>query len=326
MKAILVSYPGGPEQLFLGEYPLPEPGPRDLRVRVHATALNRADILQRKGHYPPPPGESPILSLEIAGEIEKVGEQVTSWQPGDRVCGLIGGGGYAEYALIHEDMAMPVPVTWEMESAAALPEAFLAAYQSLVWLGRLSAGECALIHAGASGVGAAAIQLARLIGAEAIVTASAGKHDFCKRLGAALAVDYKTEDFAAAIRSFTKEQGVDMILDCIGAPYFQKDLDLLRLDGRLVYIAMMGGSKPEAPDLSPILRKRLSIIGTTLRNRSLKYKVELTRSFRQFAWEALESGQIKPFVDRIFPWEDAAEAHRYMEDNKNQGKIVLKVG
>jgi NADPH:quinone reductase-like Zn-dependent oxidoreductase len=201
MRAIQFHQFGSPDELFIGEFPTPEPSDDQIRIRVRATALNRADLLQREGKYPPPAGESPILGLEIAGEVEKLGSKVQKWKIGDRVCGLLAGGGYAEYAVIHEDMAMPIPNNLDFVAAAAIPEAFLTAFQALVWIAKLQAGESILIHAGASGVGTAALQLARLIGAKAYVTASAEKHAICKSLGAEHCIDYKTEDFAQRIQN-----------------------------------------------------------------------------------------------------------------------------
>jgi tumor protein p53-inducible protein 3 len=323
MKAILVKQPGGAEQLTLGEYPDPAPGPRQVLVKVAASALNRADLLQRQGKYPPPPGESPILGLEMAGEVVAFGAGATRWKLGDRVCGLLGGGGYAEYALIHEDLAMPVPENLSWVEAAAIPEVFLTAFQALEWLGRLRRGEWVLIHAGASGVGTAAIQLAREMDARVAATASATKHDTCLRLGAETAIDYQQQDFAREVQQLTQGRGVDLIVDFVAAPYFQRNLEALAMDGRLVMLALMGGARLAEADLSAILRKRLHITGSTLRNRSLEYKIALSAALRAFAWPRFADGRLRPVVDSVFEWTKAAEAHRYMESNRNQGKIVL---
>jgi NADPH:quinone reductase-like Zn-dependent oxidoreductase len=228
--------------------------------------------------------------------------------------------------VIDERMAMPVPGHLSIEEAAAIPEVFLTAFQALRWLARLEPGEWALIHAGASGVGTAAIQIAREMGATPVVTASAAKHALCLELGAAHAIDYKTGDFSEEIRRITEGRGVDVIVDFIGAPYFDANLQALNVDGRLVVLALMGDAQAKAVHLGPILRKRLQITGSTLRNRSLDYKIALTREFREFAWPRFRSGALRPVVDRVFDWSEAAEAHRYMEENRNQGKIVLKVG
>lgn len=323
MKAILFDQPGPPEVLYLGEVPVPSPGKGELLLRVRAAALNRADLLQRKGNYPALPGESPVLGLELAGEVVAVGSEVAQWTAGQAVCGLVGGGAYAEYALLREELAWPLPEGWTWEMGAAIPEAFLTAWQSLVWLGKTQPGERVLIHAGASGVGTAAIQLARELGAEVWVTASAAKHALCLELGAFQCIDYKTTDFVEAMHHF--EQGVwpDVIVDCIGGSYFQQNLQALRMDGRLVILALMGGARPDYADLSPLLRKRLTIMGSTLRNRSLEYKSQLARDLFAFAWPRFADGRLKSVIGKVFPWTEAVIAHHYMETNQNQGKIVL---
>lgn len=325
MRAVLVRSPGGPEELTLGEWPRPSPGEQELLVKVGASALNRADILQRQGKYPPPAGESPVLGLEMAGTVVATGSQVSSWKVGDRVCGLLAGGGYAEYAVLHEKMALPVPEDWSLESAAAVPEVFLTAYQALRWLANLEEEEWVLLHAGASGVGTAAIQLAREMGATVLVTASAAKHARCRELGAACTIDYSSTDFKRAVLEFTGDRGVDVVVDVIGASYFQRNLDILRTDGRLVILALMGGVQPDNLNLGPILRKRLRVVGSTLRNRSLDYKIALTQELRSFAMPRFRKGALQAVVDRVFPWQEVAAAHRYMEANRNQGKIVLRV-
>ena len=322
MKAIVVEEPGGPEQLKIGEVEKPVPGAEEVLVRVKYTAVNRADTLQRRGKYPPPPGASEIIGLELAGEIVATGEKVSRWKPGDQVFGLLPGGGYAQFALIHQNMAMPIPDNLTEAEAAAIPEVFLTAYQALVWLGKIKSGEKVLIHAGASGVGTAAIQLAKKMGAEVFVTASAGKHDVCKKLGADLAIDYKNEDFVARIKD---NGGVDLIIDFIGAGYFNQNINCLKMDGRMVMLALIGGAKVEEVDLRKVLGKRLNIMGTTLRARSIDYQVELTQDFAEFALPLFANGTIKPVIDSEYDWQEAAEAHRYMEANKNAGKIILKI-
>jgi len=326
MQAILVQSPGGPEQLRLGEWEKPTPGQSQILVKVAATALNRADTLQRKGHYPPPPGAIPILGLEMAGTVAELGEGVTRWKKGDAVFGLLSGGGYAEYALIHEDMALPIPPNLSMTDAAALPEVFLTAFQALHWLAQLKAGEKVLIHAGASGVGTAAIQLVRAMNATPYVTASAPKHALCLRLGAELVIDYKKEPFQGKILAATNGQGVNVILDFMAASYFGQNLTSLATDGRMVVLATMGGSKVSEFDLRLLLTKRLSLMGSTLRSRSLDYQIRLSQAWASFALPRLEEGRLKPVVDRVFDWTQAGEAHAYMESNQNQGKIVLAVG
>ncbi|MCX2738556.1 NAD(P)H-quinone oxidoreductase [Pontibacter anaerobius] len=325
MKAILVKQPGGPEQLILGEYEQPLPAPTELLVKVHATALNRADTLQRQGKYPPPKGASPILGLEIAGEVVEAGINCTRYKKGDKVFGLLPGGGYAAYAVIEEAMAMPVPENLSMEEAAAIPEVFLTAWQALVWLGKLQAGERALIHAGASGVGTAAIQLARALKAEVLVTASEWKLHACKELGANKAINYKEVPFEDEVLAYTNNEGVDVIVDFIAGPYFNQNLECLRTDGRLVILASLGGGKVDGVDLRKILTKRLQVIGSTLRSRSKDYQLKLTEDMSRFALPLFKEGKLKPVVDSVYSWEEAAEAHRYMEQNKNIGKIVLRV-
>ena len=326
MKAIIISEFGGPEVMQMRDWETPEPGPHEIRVQIKATALNRADTMQRRGVYPPPPGESPILGLEMAGVVEKVGASVSRWQVGDRVCGLLGGGGYAEMCVIHKDMAMPLPDGLSFEEAAAIPEVFLTAFQALHWLAKIKPQEQILVHAGASGVGTAAIQLIRLHQAECFVTASAPKHATCLALGASHAIDYKQENFVEVVKELTDGKGVQVILDFIAAPYFQMNLDSLSLEGRLVMLSLIGGIKPADVNLAPILRKRLQIIGTTLRARSLDYKIALTRDLQTHALPHFASGKLKPIIDSIVPWTEVVQAHQRMENNLNTGKIVMKVG
>ncbi|MDX5421644.1 MAG: NAD(P)H-quinone oxidoreductase [Hymenobacteraceae bacterium] len=325
MRAILVKEPGGPEQLVLGEYEQPLPNPYELLVKVHATALNRADTLQRQGKYPPPKGASPLLGLEIAGEVVEAGLKCTRFKKGDKVFGLLPGGGYAECAIIHEEMAMPVPQNLSMEEAAAIPEVFLTAYQALAWLGKLQAGERVLIHAGASGVGTAAIQLARAMRAEVLVTASEQKLEACRKLGASRAINYKEVPFEDEVLAHTNGEGVDVIVDFVAGPYFKQNIECLRQDGRLVLLASLGGGKVEGFDLRQILIKRLQLIGSTLRSRSKEYQIRLTQEMSAFAMPLFADGCMWPVVDSVFNWKDVAAAHRYMEENKNIGKIVLKV-
>lgn len=325
MKAIIVEKRGGAEQLKMGKWRKPECGENEILVEVKATALNRADILQREGKYPPPVGASPILGLELSGIVEDLGARVFKWKKGDRVFGLIPGGGYAEYAVIHENMAMQIPGNLSFEEAAAIPEVFLTAYQSLIWLGELKAGEFVLIHAGASGVGTAAILLARELGAKIIVTVSSEKHKICKELGADLTIDYKSQNFKEEVLKFTNNYGADVIIDFIGGPYFKHNIESLTRDGRLIQLATLGDGKVEDFDMRQILVKRLKIIGSTLRSRSLDYQIQLTKEFKDFAYEKIKKGIIKPVVDKVFNWKDVAEAHKRMEENKNIGKIILKI-
>ena len=323
MKAILFDTPGDPSVLYLGDTPPPVPSDKEILVKVHATALNRADTLQRKGLYPPPPGASSILGLEMAGEVVEVGKEVSKWKVGDHIMALLPGGGYAEYVCIHEEMGMGIPVGLAFEQAAAIPEVFLTAFQAIFWLGKLQSNETILIHAGASGVGTAAIQLAKSLGAEVCVTASQPKHEACLELGADQVIDYRSEDFSERVVHFTNGKGVDMILDFLAASYLDKNLASLATDGRLVLLALMGGSKASQFDLGKVLRKRLHLMGSTLRARSLTYKIKLTQDFQTYSQQKFESGIFKPIIDSVVSWEEVVAAHERMEANLNIGKIVL---
>lgn len=325
MKAVIFDRPGGPDVLKLGEWEKPVPDKKEVLVKVKATALNRADTLQRMGKYPPPKGASPVLGLELAGEVEETGSEVTKLKKGDNVFGLIPGGGYAEYAVINEDMAMHMPGNLSFTEVAAIPEVFLTAYQALIWYGKLKKGNSILIHAGGSGVGTAGIQLAREIGAEIFITASSAKHKTCLDLGAKKAIDYKTQNFAEEILKYTDGKGIDVIIDFISGPYFKMNLECLNIDGRLIILASLGGGKVDDLDVRKILTKRLSVIGSTLRSRSLDYQIKLTNDFSSFALDKFKEGKLKPVIDSVYDWKDVAEAHKYMEANKNTGKIVLEI-
>jgi putative PIG3 family NAD(P)H quinone oxidoreductase len=322
MKAILFDQPGGPEVLRYGDAPDPQPAGDELLVRVRATAANRADTLQRRGHYPPPDGASPILGLELVGEVV---QGVGDWRPGDRVMAVVTGGGYAELAAVPAGMAVRIPENLSFEEAAAIPEAFLTAYLNLFMLWRLQAGEAVLIHAGASGVGTAAIQLARAAGARVLATAGSGdKLMRCRELGAEVAINYKRESFPERVAAATEGRGVNLILDFIGAPYWNDNLAALAIDGRLALIGFLGGSSGQL-DIGPILGKRLQVFGTTLRRTPLPQKIALTESFAAFALPRFQSGELRPIVDDVLPLQQAAEAHRRMEANSTVGKLVLRV-
>lgn len=326
MKAVLTREPGNADQLFIGEAETPVPGDDELLIRVHATSLNRADILQREGKYPPPEGASSILGLDVAGIVEDTGKNCTGWQKGERVFGLLPGGGYAEYAVIHHKGAMKIPSSLEFVEAAAIPEVFLTAFQALFRIGDLGKGQTVLIHAGASGVGTAAIQLARERNAGIIVTAgSPEKLNACLELGAQSAINYKEGKFVHAALNATQGKGVDLIIDFIGRNYWGQNLSVLKTDGSMVILALMSGSLIQNFDLRIFMKKRLHITGSTLRNRSIEYKNRLTRDFSDFALDKLSRGQLKPVIDKIFSWEEVRRAHRYMEENRNTGKIVLKI-
>jgi putative PIG3 family NAD(P)H quinone oxidoreductase len=325
MKAILFDKPGEAEKLYIGNFPKPEVGEEEILVEVRATALNRADILQRMGKYPPPQGASPLLGLEISGIVVDKGSKVFKWKIGDKIFGLIPGGGYAQFAVIHEEMAMRIPDNISFEQAAAIPEVFLTAYQAIVWLAELKAGEFILIHAGASGVGTAVIQIARELGAKIIVTASAEKLFICKELGADILIDYKSQNFKEVVLKATNNYGVDVIIDFVGAKYFNDNIHSLTRDGRLILLATLSGGKVEDFDVRQILVKRLKIIGSTLRSRSLDYQIKLTKEFKEFTLDKIASGRIKPVIDKIYDWKDVVQAHKRMEENKNIGKIILRI-
>ncbi|NIK78320.1 putative PIG3 family NAD(P)H quinone oxidoreductase [Paenibacillus castaneae] len=323
MKAVLVSQD---TKLYIGDAPKPNCSENELLVKVKATALNRADLLQKRGHYPPPIGASPILGLEMSGVVEEVGTSVKDWKIGDRVHALLPGGGYAQYAAIPAGMAMRIPDAFSFEEAAAIPEVYLTAYLNMFRLGGLKEGQTVLIHAGASGVGTAAIQLAKEAKARVIVTAgSQDKREFCLSLGADIAIDYKAGSFVDKLKEATDGKGVNLILDFIGASYWEQNIASLDIDGRLILIGTMGGSKIQNVDLGPFLFKRIQVIGTALRSQSVDQKIDLTRSFSEFAAPRFEDGRLKPIVDSVWDWEEANEAHALMEQNKNIGKIILRV-
>ena len=325
MRAVVIPEEGAPEHMTIGGVSTPEPGPDEVLVKVHATALNRADTFQRQGHYPPPEGASDILGLEMSGTVAETGSEVLDWHKGDRVFALLDGGGYAEHTVVHKDRLMAVPPGLSMREAAAVPEVFLTAYQALHWLGGLQAGHHVLVHAGASGVGTAALQLARRAEAHPYVTASAPKHEVCRDLGAEATIDYQSENFARRIAECTDERGVDIILDFIGAPYFHQNVDSLALDGRIVQLATLGGSTVEQVSLRALMAKRAQLLASTLRSRSLAYKVQLTQEFASDVLPQFIDGQLEPVIDSVYDWADVADAHRRMENNENAGKIVLEV-
>jgi len=325
MRAVVVTEPGGPEQMDIQEVPTPAPQAEEVLVNVHATALNRADTFQRQGHYPPPEGASDILGLEMAGTVVETGSGVLDWHEDDRVFALLDGGGYAEYTVVHKDRLMAVPPGLSMREATAIPEVFLTAYQALHWLGGVQSGHHVLVHAGASGVGTAAVQLARRAGAHPYVTASPPKHDVCRDLGAEATIDYETEDFAERIEAVTDGHGADIIIDFIGAPYFHKNVDALATDGRIIQLATLGGSTVEQVSLRQLMAKRAQLLASTLRSRRLDYKIDLTQEFASDVLPAFIDGALRPVIDSTYDWTDVAEAHRRMENNENAGKIVLSV-
>jgi putative PIG3 family NAD(P)H quinone oxidoreductase len=327
MKAIVISQPGGPEVLSYRDVPDPVPGPEDLLVRVRATALNRADLLQRAGGYPQP-GPRPaheIPGLEFAGEVLSAGERSEGFAPGDRVMGLLAGGGYAEAVVIHHRLALRVPENLSWHEAGATPEVYITAHDAFLQCG-LVAGESVLIHAAGSGVGVAAVQIAKVMGA-AFIAGTAGTDDKLARsreLGLGCAINYRTQDFADEVLRATGGQGVDVLLDVIGADYWERNLRSLARKGRMVIVGTMGGTKTDA-NLGMLLMKRLQVRGTTLRARPLEEKAAATRAFEKSVLPHIAAGRVKVVVDRVFPLADAAAAHEYLASNANFGKVVLAV-
>ena len=324
MKAILVN--DETKRLFAGEWDDPRLGADELLVAVKATAVNRADLLQKRGLYPNPPGTSPIIGLEMSGVVDQVGEGATGWKTGDRVFSLLPGGGYAEKATIPADLAIPIPAEMSFEEAAAIPEVFLTAYLNLFMLGDLQPGQTVLIHAGASGVGTAAIQLARAIGANIIITAgSAEKVNACLALGADTGIDYKSEAFEKKVLEATNGYGVDLILDFVGASYFEQNIASLATGGTLIFIGTMGGNKINELNIMQLMRKRLKLIGSTLRSQTVAQKIELTKRFVQFAMPLFENGTLRPIIDSVYDIQQINEAHERMENNLNTGKLVVRM-
>ena len=326
MRFIDLTGPGGPEVLSLATAPVPRPGPQEVLIRVAAAGINRPDVLQRTGNYPPPPGASPVLGLEVAGTIAAVGAEVTDWREGDAVCALVAGGGYAEYCLAPAPQCLPVPQGLSIVEAAGLPETFFTVWSNAFDRGRLKAGESFLVHGGSSGIGTTAIQLAHAFGAHVFATAgSPEKCAVCRELGAEHAIDYRREDFAAVIKEATKGRGVDVILDMVGGPYIEKNLRSLAVEGRLVQIAFLQGSKVTL-DLVHLMVRRQTITGSTLRPRPVADKATIAAALREKVWPLIAAKQVRPIIDRTFPLAEAAEAHRLMESSTHIGKILLTIG
>jgi len=325
MKAIVFDAPGDESVLKLGEAPAPPLGAGEIRIRVAATAVNRADLLQRQGMYPPPPGASPILGLECAGVVAEVGAGVTAFRPGERVMALLAGGGYAEEVVVPAACAMRVPERLDLEQAAAVPEVFLTVFSNVFQLGALQAGGSVLVHGGGSGIGTATIQLVKAAGGRVYVTAgSAEKCRRCLELGADAAFDYRAQDFAAELKVATGGRGVDVILDSIGASYLAKNLASLAVGGRLVLIGLMGGAKAEI-SLGDLLVRRLQVIGSTLRARPVSEKGAIVAGFLERFGADLAAGRIAPVVDRVLPLAEAGAAHRLVKASEHFGKVVLRV-
>ncbi|MFL5812480.1 MAG: NAD(P)H-quinone oxidoreductase [Bdellovibrionia bacterium] len=323
MKAVIVRAEGGPENLAIEQVLDPVPGAEDILIRTHGVGLNNADLLQRRGLYPPPQGASPLMGLEVSGEVIATGANVTRWKKGDRVMALLAGGGYAEQVAVHERLAMPLPDGLDYVAAAGIPEAFLTAWLELVTLGEIKAGDAVLIHAGASGVGTAAIQIVKALGAKAYITAgSSEKIQRCLELGADLGINYKTESFDARILAETEGAGVNCILDLVGASHWEKNIRSLGIGGKLLLVGLGGGRKAEL-DLGPLLSKRITVIGSTLRSRPLHEKAALVEDFTRRAIPLFTEGKLKPIIDQSFAFDQVIDAHRYIEKQTNFGKVVL---
>src|SRR5438270_4713793 len=324
MHHIAMEAPGGPEVLVLATGPVPRPATGEVLIRVAAAGVNRPDILQRTGNYPPPPGASPILGLEVSGTIAALGPDVTEWHEGDPVCALVAGGGYAEYCGAPAPQGLPVPAGISVIEAAGLPETFFTVWTNVFDRRRLKPRESFLVHGGSSGIGTTAIQLARAFGARVFATAgSPEKCKVCVELGAERAIDYKREDFTAIIKEATQGRGVDVILDMVGGPYVEKNLRALAVEGRLVQIAFLQGSKVTL-DLAHVMVRRQTITGSTLRPRPVADKAAIARKLRDKVWPLIKAGKVRPVIDRTFPLAEAAEAHRLMESSRHIGKILLR--
>ncbi|MGG2474392.1 NAD(P)H-quinone oxidoreductase, partial [Rhizobium sp. BR5] len=326
MRFIDLPSHGGPEVMKISQAPLPKPAKGEIFVKVEAAGVNRPDVAQRQGSYPPPKDASPILGLEIAGEVVALGEGVDEFKLGDKVCALANGGGYAEYCAVPAGQALPFPKGYDAVKAAALPETFFTVWANLFQMAGLTEGETVLIHGGTSGIGTTAIQLAKAFGAEVYATAgSAEKCEACVRLGAKRAINYRDEDFAEVVKSETDGKGVDVVLDMIGAAYFEKNLAALAKDGCLSIIAFLGGAVADKVNLRPIMVKRLTVTGSTMRPRTADGKRAIRDELVDQVWPLIESGKVAPVINKVFTLDEVAEAHRLMESSSHIGKIVMRV-
>lgn len=325
MKIVDVPQPGGPEALVVAQRPTPTPQATEVLIKIAAAGVNRADVLQRKGHYPPPPGAPTYPGLEAAGVVVAVGSAVRDFKVGDKVCALLQGGGYAEYCVADAGQVLPVPGSLSMIEAASLPEAYFTVWSNVFGFGRLQPGETLLVHGGSSGIGVSAIQLAKALGHTVFTTAGSDeKCRFCEQLGATRAINYKTEDFVAVVAEQTGKRGVDVLLDMVGGSYLSRNLACLAIEGRLVIIATQGGVKGEA-DLLRIIQRRLVVTGSGLRPRDVTFKRGIKDRLLEVVWPLLARGEIRPVIDKVFPLERTSEAHAYMESSAHRGKIVLAV-
>jgi putative PIG3 family NAD(P)H quinone oxidoreductase len=323
MRAVVITQPGGPEVLRLDEVPDPVPGPGEVLMAVAAAGLNRADVLQRQGHYPPPSGSPPYPGMECSGRIIELGPGVAGWQVGDEVCALLGGGAYAEQVAVPQGQLLPVPDGVSLVDAAALPEATCTIQGTVYQMAHLAPGETFLVHGGAGGIGTFAIQIATAEGCTVACTAgSPEKLARCRELGADLAISYRDEDFTAAVLEFTGWHGADVILDIMGAPYLARNLDALATWGRLVGIATRGGSRAEV-DLGLLMLKRATIVAATLRTRTVTEKAEVVAATREHIWPLISAGKVVPVIHAVLPMSEAAEAHRMLDDGSHIGKILL---
>jgi len=327
MSYVHASGPGSPDVLGVATGPVPHTQADEVLIRVEAAGVNRPDVLQRQGSYPPPPGASPILGLEVAGEVVAAGPNAGTWKVGDKVCALANGGGYAEYCAVAGSQCLPWPAGYDAVKAAALPETFFTVWANVFQIGRLREGETALIHGGTSGIGVTAIMLAHEFGARVFATAgSEQKCAACLRLGADAAINYRTHDFAAEVKTLTGGKGVNVILDMVGAPYMTRNVRSLGTDGRLVIIAFLEGSKVAEFDFMPVMLRRLTITGSTMRPRTTAQKGAIAAELRAKVWPVLDAGRCTPVIHATFPLSRAAEAHRLMESSAHIGKIILVTG
>ncbi len=325
MTAIAIPTPGGPEALVPQRRPMPKPGAGELLIKVAAAGVNRPDVLQRQGNYAPPPGATDIPGLEIAGEVVASGGEAGPWKIGDKLCALVAGGGYAEYCVVPAPQCLPVPRGLDLIQAAAIPETFFTVWTNVFERGALKPGEVFLVHGGSSGIGTTAIQLAAQLGSRVIATAGgADKAAACRSLGAERAVDYRSEDFVAAAMEMTQGKGVNVILDMVGGDYFARNMKCLAMEGRIVQIAFLKGSKVEL-DLAPLMMKRQTLTGSTLRPRSVAEKGAIANALKDRVWPLIEAGRVQPILYKTFPLAEAAAAHRLMESSAHIGKIVLTV-
>jgi NADPH2:quinone reductase len=323
MRSVIAAGSGGPEVLRIVERPVPRPGPGEILVRVAAAGVNRPDVAQREGRYPPPPGAPESLGLEIAGEVATTGEGADRFAPGDRVMALVPGGGYADYALVHESNALPIPDGLSLEEAGAIPETYFTVWSNVFERGGLTAGETLLVHGGTSGIGTTAIQLAKAFGAKVIATAgSAAKCEACIALGADHAVNYRTTNFVEAVKQATGREGANVILDMVGGDYVNRNYDAAARDGRIVQIAFLGGSRSDV-DFSRLMVKRLTHTGSTLRARPVAEKAAIARALESRVWPLLAAGRCRPVIDSRFALDDVAGAHARMDEGSHIGKIVL---